>query len=246
MRQSLDSSKETPIRLVTWNWCRGRYEAKLSRLRHLRPDVAVLQECARPPRLGSSTVWFGANPRQGVAVIVQPPLHIIPAPVRDGSQSMFAASIRGPVEFTVLAVWAQLEPSYSEALRRGLAVYRDLLLAGPCVLIGDLNSSVAWDARHGRTDHRDLEVLLHQEFGLVSAYHVATGEQPGQESSPTHFWRWQESSPFHLDYCYLPERWLAGLTSVTVGSYEEWADVSDHRPVIVEVSPPVGITRAAV
>jgi endonuclease/exonuclease/phosphatase family metal-dependent hydrolase len=93
--------------------------------------------------------------------------------------------------------------------------------------------------RHGRTDHRELERQLQQEFGLVSAYHAATGERPGEESRPTHFWRWREAAPFHLDYCYLPEQWLPGLASVEIGSYAAWADASDHRPVIVDVIPPV-------
>lgn len=67
-------------------------------------------------------------------------------------------------------------PTYSEALRRGLDVYRDLLVSGPTVLLGDFNSSVAWDRQHGRTDHRELEAQLKYEFGLVSAYHAASGE----------------------------------------------------------------------
>lgn len=192
------------------------------------------------------TVWFGCNSRQGVGIIARPPFRLIAEPVRAGTQSMFAAKVLGPVSFTAVAVWAQLEPTYSEALRLGLTIYRDLLLSGPCVVLGDLNSSVAWDNRHGRNDHRELEKRLREEFGLVSAYHVATGEQSGEESRPTHFWRWHEGAPFHLDYCYLPERWLPGLKSVTVGSYEEWADASDHRPLTVEVIPPAEFTRAAV
>jgi endonuclease/exonuclease/phosphatase (EEP) superfamily protein YafD len=241
-----DSSEEPRIRLVTWNCCRGAYEAKAARLDALRPDVAVLQECARPDPPNASVAWFGANLRQGVAVISRPPYRVLPEPVREGSQSMFAARVLGPVSFTVVAVWAQREPTYSEALRRGLEVYRDLLAAGPTVLLGDFNSSAAWDNQHGRSDHRELEVHLKREFGLVSAYHAATGEQPGSESRPTHFWRWQEASPFHLDYCYLPEAWLSRLRDVTVGSYRDWADASDHRPVLVDVSPPPAIARAAV
>jgi endonuclease/exonuclease/phosphatase family metal-dependent hydrolase len=159
---------------------------------------------------------------------------------------MFAARVVGPVTFAVIAVWAQPEPTYSEALRRGLATYRDLLVSGPCVLLGDLNSSVAWDKRHGRTDHRELESQLRDEFGLISAYHAATGEPAGEESKPTHFWRWDEASPFHLDYCYLPEGWISGLRSVTVGTYEEWADASDHRPLVVDVILPTASARAAV
>jgi exodeoxyribonuclease III len=246
MRMSLDSSKETQIRLVTWNCCRGSYDIKLSRLQRLTPDIAVLQECGRPPQEDATVSWFGFNPRQGVAISARAPFRVIAEPIRAGSQSLFAARVRGPVTFTLVAVWAQQEPTYIEALQRGLTLYRDVLLAGPCVLMGDLNSSVAWDTRHGRTDHRDFEARLHREFGLVSAYHAAMGEEPGHESKPTHFWRWREASPFHLDYCYLPETWLPGLTSVTVGSYDEWADASDHRPVTVEVIPPAEFARAAV
>ena len=246
MRTSLDSSKEIRIRLVTWNCCRGAYDAKLSRLQRLEPDVAVLQECARPLEARPDTAWFGSNPRQGVGILARSPFRLFAEPVRAGTQSMFAARVQGSVTFTVVAVWAQPEPTYSEALRRAVTIYRDLLLSGPCVVLGDLNSSVAWDNRHGRSDHRELERQLREEFGLVSAYHVATGEQPGEESRPTHFWRWHEEAPFHLDYCYLPEQWLPGMISVKVGTYEEWADASDHRPLTVEVVPPPTSTRAAV
>jgi hypothetical protein len=242
----LDAARRPSIRLVTWNCCRGPYEAKAGRLGHLAPDVAVLQECARPLQADPAVAWFGANPRQGVAIAARAPYRIRAEPVRGQSQSMFAARVLGSVDFTVVAVWAQQEPSYSEALRLGIAVYRDLLATGPCILVGDFNSSVAWDTKHGRADHRELEGRLRQEFGLVSAYHAATGEVPGHESRPTHFWRWQEQAPFHLDYCYIPEAWLPGLERVAVGGYEEWADSSDHRPVIVDVSPPGDIARAAV
>ena len=222
---------------MTWNCCRGTYDAKLKRLASLQPDVAVLQECASPPQVGPNVVWFGSNPCQGVAVLTRPPLTVVPEPVREGTRSMYAARVLGPVPFTVVAVWAQPERTYSEALLRGVEAYRDLLTNGPCVLIGDFNSSVAWDTRHRRRDHRDLEELLLRDFGLVSAYHAATGEPPGEESRPTHFWRWKEGSPYHIDYCYLPTPWIAGLERVTVGAYAEWADASDHRPVIVDVVP---------
>ena len=119
------------MRLVTWNCCRGAYDAKLSRLRRLEPDVAVLQECARPHDATPYTAWFGSNSRQGVGIVAKAPFRLIAEPVRAGTQSMFAARVQGPVTFTVVAVWAQPEPTYSEGLRRGLATYRDLLLSGP-------------------------------------------------------------------------------------------------------------------
>ena len=123
---------------------------------------------------------------------------------------MFPVRVAGPTSFNVLGVWAQADPTYSAALLQGLTLYREFLKSGPSILLGDFNSSVAWDDKHGRTDHRDLEERLRQEFGLVSAYHAATTEPPGAETRPTHFWRWHEASPYHLDYCYIPEAWLVG------------------------------------
>jgi endonuclease/exonuclease/phosphatase family metal-dependent hydrolase len=106
---------------------------------------------------------------------------------------------------------------------------------------GDFNSSAAWDASYGSTDHRDFDERVRQEFGVMSAYHAATGEPHGQETRPTHYWRWRQSAPFHLDYCHLPESWVRGITQVAGGSYEHWADASDHRPLTVDVSPRVSL-----
>ena len=119
----------------------------------------------------------------------------------------------------------------------GLEVYRDLLREGPVVLTGDFNSSVAGDDRHRRNDHRELDALLAGEYGLVSAYHTHTRERAGFESQATHYWRWHEHEPYHLDYCYIPEARVPGLREVTAGSYAEWRETSDHRPVALEVVP---------
>ena len=102
---------------------------------------------------------------------------------------MFPVRVAGPTTFNVLGVWAQADPNYSAAILQGLTLYRDFLREGPSILLGDFNSSVAWDEKHGRTDHRDLEGRLRQEFGLVSAYHAATAEPPGTETRPKRFWR---------------------------------------------------------
>jgi exodeoxyribonuclease III len=222
---------------VTWNCSGGPFHKKTQRLTILNADIAVLQECPRPPLQDPSIAWFGTDPRRGVAIFSRSPYSLEPGPVRSGSASFFSARVIGPTSFRILAVWTQLEPSYPKALQRGIRLYRDVLGIGPVVLLGDLNSSVAWDNRHAREDHRALDKQLQQEFGLVSAYHAATGECSGEESQPTHYWQWKESAPFHLDYCYLPEAWLPWLQGVTVGSYLDWRDVSDHRPLVIDVSP---------
>ena len=228
------------MRLLTWNTARKRYDTSLARAAMLNPDILILQESWRPDALDAVSphaAWFGSNPRQSVVIADPGDYRVAAEPVRRATRSMFAARVSGPLNFTIVAVHAQEDPTYSKALVAGLEVYRDLLLTGPVVLAGDFNSSAAWDDRHRRNDHRELDALLAGEYGLVSAYHAHTGERAGFESQPTHYWRWHEHEPYHLDYCYIPEAWVPGLREVTVGSYADWRDTSDHRPVVVEVVP---------
>jgi len=69
----------------------------------------------------------------------------------------------------------------------------------------------------------------------VSAYHHFFSERPGEEKQPTHYFYHQKNRGFHIDYVFLPESWAKGVEKVEVGKYEEWAKVSDHVPLIVEV-----------
>jgi hypothetical protein len=57
------------MRLVTWNCCRRTYLKKTALLDALASDISVIQECARPSAETDHCLWFGDNPRQGVAVI---------------------------------------------------------------------------------------------------------------------------------------------------------------------------------
>jgi len=63
------------MRLVTWNCCRGQY-LKTSFLEALAPDIAVIQECAKPTCVNDQCLWFGHNPHQGVAVFANGPYRL--------------------------------------------------------------------------------------------------------------------------------------------------------------------------
>ena len=56
----------------------------------------------------------------------------------------------------------------------------------------------------------------------------------GSERHPTHYFRWQENAPFHIDYVFVPAAWRERVRSVEVGAYENWRD-SDHVPITVEL-----------
>jgi exonuclease III len=224
------------MKLVTWNCCRGDRASKLAALAKLTPDVAVVQECARfdAPAAGWG-VWFGSNPQQGVAVLASNGFQVQALPGTD-SASAYAAKVSGPTAFHLLAVWAQSTPTYARAVLDALEEHRAFLLEGPSVVAGDFNTNTVLSKSVRGGGHADIVRVLEQDFGLVSAYHQFFKEEHGRESRPTHYWRWDESKPFHIDYCFVPKIWSGRVRSVTVGTYRDWAEQSDHRPLVVDLA----------
>lgn len=72
---------------------------------------------------------------------------------------------------------------------------------------------------------------------MVSAYHSYFDEQHGKESHPTFYLNWNEKRPYHIDYYFIPKEWDSRVTSVAIGTSEQWGQLSDHRPLIVDIDP---------
>jgi endonuclease/exonuclease/phosphatase family metal-dependent hydrolase len=143
----------------------------------------------------------------------------------------YEASRRG-LQFQVIASWPWATKSRDTSYRQvheGLDRHRDWVRQRPTVLLGDLNVNAAYRGRLWP----DLFERL-QELGLVSAYHEFSGEPFGEETSSTFFRRGSVPAG-HLDYCFLPKSWAPRITGVQVGSCEDWRDVSDHVPVVVDL-----------
>ncbi len=244
------------MRLVAWN-CNMALHRKLAALRALRPDVAVLPECASPQRLAErlgaasldcSMAWIGANRDKGLAVLGFNGyrVRLVEETYRRSLRFIAPVRIEGPTPFNLLAVWAQ---NFSDGVRRKrqpgplrLALtrdYRDFLSQGPAVVAGDFNNNIFWDKPGYRANHAHAVALL-ERYGLVSAYHHARGEAQGAEAEPTHYWRdrRKDGPTYHIDYVFLPRVWAADLREVSVGSFESWCGngLSDHVPVVVEVA----------
>jgi exodeoxyribonuclease III len=241
------------MRIVAWN-CNMALDRKIEVLLALKPDIAIVSECAEPDRLRfrrkpdwveSKPVWIGRNPHKGLAVfgfngyaariaeIYEPRFRYI-APVR----------ISGPVDCNLLAVWAQnasagiTRKRQAGPLRRALAKYKEFISAGPGILAGDLNNNVIWDKPGWRNNH-NLAVAALASLGLLSAYHEFHGEQQGGESRPTLYWRdrRKDGPTYHIDYVFLPDPWIRKVKELRLGRFEDWcgAGLSDHVPVIVDV-----------
>jgi exodeoxyribonuclease-3 len=241
------------MRIVAWN-CNMAFDRKADVLLELRPDVAIVCECAEPERLqargGGSwiegePVWIGRNPHKGLAVFAfngytarlarsyHPSLRYV-APVH----------VSGPTECSLLAVWAQnasaggIRKHQLGPLRRALSRYKDFLGERPAIVAGDLNSNTIWDKPGWRVNH-STKVRIMEEMGLVSAYHAVRGEPHGEESEPTLYWRdrTKDGPTYHIDYVFLPVPWIEKVRELTVGTFETWcgSGLSDHAPVIVDI-----------
>lgn len=227
------------MRLVTWNCCRGPYLKNASLLHPLAPDIAVIQECAKPATQTDQCLWFGDNTRQGIAVLSSGPYRIRALPVRRAvPRYAFPVEVSGPVSFLLIAVWAKgnQDNPYVEGVVRAVNLYRRLFAQYRTVLIGDLNSNAIWDSSHAPDRSHSALVQLLSKFGLISSYHHFHRELHGEEKQPTYYFQWKEHRPFHLDYCFIPEDWIPNLQRVEVGSFLDWKGHSDHRPLLVEVS----------
>ncbi|MCC7053186.1 MAG: endonuclease/exonuclease/phosphatase family protein [Gemmatimonadaceae bacterium] len=229
------------LRLVTWNCCRGPLAAKLAALDALHADIAVLQECPKPARQSDQFRWLGDTPRQGVAVIARGEYRLRRLPAPDGApRYALPVSIRGPEQFSLLAIWAMNDRPlrYVRAVVRTVELHRARLARGAMFVLGDFNSNTVWDREHPTTTNHSALVGQLAALGLHSCYHRATGESHGAESTPTfHLYR-HASRPYHLDYCFAPSSWLSRLSAVTIGAHERWMRHSDHRPLIMDFTPP--------
>jgi exonuclease III len=227
------------MRLVTWNSCRGSYEKKSALLDALGADIAVIQECARPQVETDSLLWFGDNPRQGLAVVARGDYRLRRIRrARSVPKYVMPVEVTGPQSFLLFAVWTKTaqEHCYVEAAVRAVDLYRKQIASGPTVFMGDVNSNVIWDHQHPVDRCHTALVNQLSELGLVSAYHTFFEEAHGKETRPTYYFHWKESKPFHLDYCFIPKTWAPNMREVRVEPYDTWKAHSDHRPLTVDIA----------
>jgi exodeoxyribonuclease III len=117
-------------------------------------------------------------------------------------------------------------------------IYQQFIKESPTVIAGDFNDNVRWDRPTKRNNH-GVDVSELTDLGLRSAYHYARAVEQGFEPEPTIYWRNRkiDGPRYHIDYCFVPEKWTKSISAVTVGLFEDWVGVrlSDHVPLIVDI-----------
>jgi exodeoxyribonuclease-3 len=215
----------------------------------LRPDLAVIPECAEPDILRrevpefafSDCDWSGANPVKGLGVFAFNGLTLrLHQSWRREFHLFLPLEVRGRVTVNLLAVWAfkqgekpEVGPNPGTTLL-AIEYYRPFLTAQPSIVAGDFNGNVFWDKK--RRYHRFAEVdAILQSLGLVSAYHHHTGVALGEETASTYFEFRRTEDAYHIDYVYIPVKMAGRMREMTVCQPSEWLTASDHVPVVVEI-----------
>jgi endonuclease/exonuclease/phosphatase family metal-dependent hydrolase len=184
-------------------------------------------------------LWVGEKPQQGVGVIAGDGYRIERLTSRpDAPASSIPVAVTGRNSFFLLAVWSRVDAdrSYAHSMLRSVEAYRALILAQPTVIAGDFNTNAIWDRGRGSgSDHSALVQKL-EDLDLVSAYHAFHGEAHGAETRPNLYFLWRENAPYHIDYCFIPRGWAPLLRGVEVGTFTDWKDPSDHRPLVVDLA----------
>jgi len=223
------------VRIVTWN-CNGGFARKLPMAMSLCPDLLVLQEASfrhcEETALGPF-FWTGRGHR-GLAVISCTGLPLTLDPAFDPELPHFLPVHAGTLH--LLAIWASVLTStvrYVRLIHRALDHYADFVNHRPGLLIGDLNSSTVFDARHPQANHtRLVDRLAHLDY--ESAWHHQTDECHGAESRPTFYMYRRPERTWHLDYAFVTRDLLAS-SRIELGAPETWLPWSDHLPLIVDL-----------
>jgi endonuclease/exonuclease/phosphatase family metal-dependent hydrolase len=129
------------------------------------------------------------------------------------------------------------ERGYVRTLHEILDRIARLRAGADLILGGDFNVVVG----HRQTRERiavtrgEREILdrLSAEFDLISCWQAAN---PGRPLAQTLRWSANRSAPYHCDGIFVPSDWGARLVSCRVVTGSRWTKLSDHNPVVAELT----------
>jgi exonuclease III len=229
------------VRIVSWN-CNGALRRKLDKLTALNADVYVIQECEDPERSSDSayrqwasgSLWIGGNKNKGLGVFSKGVrLSALDWP-RDNLELFLPFTV--DEHLTMLAVWTRQANSpnfrYIGQLWKYLQAHGAKIPSHGSLVIGDFNSNARWDEWDRWWNHSDVVRDL-SEIGLESVYHLRNQEAHGGEVQPTFFMHRKIEKPYHIDYAFATGDLIASAR-ISVGHPEDWLDLSDHMPIVVD------------
>jgi exodeoxyribonuclease III len=231
-----------PLRIVSWN-CNMALRHKFEALLALRPDVAIIQECARPDEgwrpACRDAAWIGFNAQKGLGVFTFGDLTLgRHASYSDRFSLYLPVEIDGACCFNLLGVWVadarKIPPDATNDPAAAINFYRPFLGAAPSVVAGDFNRLPQQMSARSKVHSASVVELL-TDAGLINAAHVMS-DATGQDAlRRTHYHQRHFSRGFVVDYLFIPAVERARLTAFEVGDPHDWLRWSDHVPLVAEL-----------
>ena len=236
------------MKIIEWN-CQGAFRKKNETIVSLKPDILVVPECENEEKLQFETLtprphdflWYGDNANKGLGIFSYSDYklelleeynpyfkYIVPIRVTNNEKS-----------FVLVAVWTvpnidNKDAKYIGQLFLAIEHYSHIFENEDIIMIGDFNSNADLDPNNKVGTHLNVVQRL-KEMKITSLYHEKTKQSQGEEKSPTFFLQRNKSKPFHIDYCFVSEKFLKGEITFTVGKVADWINISDHMPLIVDI-----------
>ncbi len=233
--------------IVNWN-CNMAFRRKLERIEAFAPDIMIIQECEAPDVLRSyigneyQTFWIGENRNKGLCVFVKQHLDAELLPSNAGAVR-YMIPLRIGRALSVIAFWGMNDTRntmrrYIAQVWSGLQQCADYL-SGHVIVAGDFNWNIKFDPLQQQC--KDLYgtmadvIELLDKRSIRSAYHTLRSIDYGAESDPTFFMHRKQHKAYHTDYVFLSEQMMHKAKRFEIGGFRDWADLSDHMPIFVEL-----------
>jgi endonuclease/exonuclease/phosphatase family metal-dependent hydrolase len=225
------------LRVVCWNCRSGSVGDRLDQLRALQPDLVFLQECdpERGGRVAGVVCSRAITTRKGIALCAAHSCRCSARPLPAGSgRAAIAATVRWPIRFTAIGVWAQAT-HYADDVIRTLRAHASVVRDTPAIVFGDFNSGTSLVRFGSSSRHHQRLVDEFDRLGLISAYHAFHRVGHGYERDATYFHQFNAGKPWHIDFCFVPRSWASRIVNAAVVDGDEWRTRSDHLPLLVDV-----------
>lgn len=216
-------------------------------LNEINADIIVIQECEDPDLTNDlkykvfsrNHIWLGSNKNKGLGIFAKESLYIEKlhwSNIFNNHEVKYFLPIQINNFLKLVAVWAHGADSptfgYIGQLWKYLQINKDQIR--DTIFIGDFNSNRIWDSWDRWWNHTDVVEILRLE-NIESLYHSSFKELHGEESLKTFFMNRIEQKSYHIDYCFLPNKFIENGAKIQVGKYSEWKHVSDHVPIIIDL-----------
>lgn len=234
------------MKIITWN-CNGALRNKFQHLSKLNADIIVIQECEDPNQsannaykeFAKNSIWLGSNKNKGIGVFAKQDVLIEKldwSNIYEDHEVNFFLPILINKKYKLLALWAHHNNSPTFEYIGQVWKYLKLNHSNidNSIIIGDFNSNTIWDKWDRWWNHTDVVKIL-SDKNIHSVYHHYFKEEQGKESLSTFYLQRNINKSYHIDYCFLPIEQLNKISSIEVGSANDWLSISDHVPLILSI-----------